>query len=182
MVGGKRHDANDGRGQPLRGLSLTNQKGINYAAYNTYVVRTYHRELLSEDVVSEAGDEVEEDVAAGDVAVHVQRHPAAHLLPLRHHLVALQPVVPALQLRAVHRVGHGQRQARRHVAVRQRVRPRQRRVVVLRRRGRGIVLAAQEQHLQLRRLEDRRPEQPCRLELSNKSCRFVSSRRPSQKN
>lgn len=86
---------------------------------------TYHGELLAEDVVAEAGDEVEQEVAAGDVAVHVQRHPPAHLLPLRHHLVALQAVVPPLQLRAVDGVGHGQRQAGRHVAVRQRVRPRQ---------------------------------------------------------
>jgi len=128
---------------------------------------TYHGELLAEDVVAEAGDEVEQEVAAGDVAVHVQRHPPPHLLPLGHHLVALQAVVPALQLRAVDGVGHGQRQAGRHVAVRQRVRPRQRR---LPRRRRVPVLAAllahaQEQHLQLGRLEDRRPEQPCRLEV-----------------
>jgi hypothetical protein len=126
-------------------------------------VDTYHGELLAEDDVAEARDEVEQEVAAGDVAVHVQRHPAAHLLPLGHHLVALQAVVPALQLRAVDGVRDGERQPGRHVAVRQRVRPRQRPVLL----AAGLVVHAQEQHLQLRRLEDRRPEQPRRL--GNKS-------------
>ena len=118
-----------------------------------HVAATYHGELLAEDVVAEAGDEVEQEVAAGDVAVDVQRHPAAHLVPLRHHLVALQPVVPPLQLRAVDGVGHGQRQARRHVAVRQRVRPRQHRRLPLPRLALllppALLVHAQEQHLQL---------------------------------
>lgn len=152
--------------------------------------RTYHGELLAEDVVAEAGDEVEQEVAAGDVAVDVQRHPAANLLPLRHHLVPLQPVVPPLQLRAVDGVGDGQRQARRHVAVGQRVRPRQ-----LRQRRlvgppvpRGVrrvlpLIHAQKQHLQLRRLEDRRTEQPRRLykKQNSKPCRLISSKTPPQK-
>ena len=172
-----------------RGVSLRNQSAAEKpiaicSAVYVHVTRvstrvgsretrsTYHGELLAEDVVAEAGDEVEQEVAAGDVAVHVQRHPPPHLLPLGHHLVALQAVVPALQLRAVDGVGDGQRQAGRHVAVRQRVRPRQlrRRLPRRRRRRRVPVLAAllvhaQEQHLQLGRLEDRRPEQPRRLEI-----------------
>lgn len=159
---------------------IRNSRGNNrFVAYTELVCGplapiTYHRELLPEDVVSEAGDEVEEEVPAGDVAVDVQRHPAAHLLPLRHHLVALQPVVPPLQLRAVDGVGDGEREAGRHVAVRQRVRPRQRR----RRRVLRRLLVAQEHHLQLRSLEDRRPEQPRRLESKQIPCRLVSSRRP----
>jgi hypothetical protein len=117
--------------------------------------------------------------------VHVQRHPAAHLLPLGHHLVALQAVVPALQLRAVDGVGDGERQAGRHVAVRQRVRPRQQR----RRRRRVVrmqmlaapLVHAQEQHLQLGRLEDRWPEQPRRLEINRDRTPIHHNQKPEQR-
>ena len=56
----------------------------------------YHWEFLAEDVVSEVGDEVEEEVAAANVAVDVKGHLSLDLLPLGHHLVPLQPVVPSL--------------------------------------------------------------------------------------
>ena len=116
-------------------------------------VGTYHGELLAEDVVAERRDEVEQEVAAGDVAVDVQRHGALHLLPLGHHLVPLQAVVPALQLRGVDGVRHRQRQPRRHVAVGERVGPGQLPRVLL-------LVHPHEQHLELGRLEDGRTEQP----------------------
>lgn len=60
-----------------------------------------HRKLPREDAVAEVGDEVEQEVAAADVAVHVQRHLSSDLPPFGHHLVSLQLVVPPLQLQQV---------------------------------------------------------------------------------
>lgn len=61
-------------------------------------MHTYHWEFIAEDVVTEAGDEVEEEMAATDVAMDVEGHLSLDLVPLGHHLVPLQPVAPALQL------------------------------------------------------------------------------------
>lgn len=61
-------------------------------------MRTYYWEFLAEDVVTEVGDKVEEEMAAADMAVDVERHLALDLLPLCHHLIPLKPVVPALEL------------------------------------------------------------------------------------
>lgn len=55
-------------------------------------------EFLAEDVITEAGKEVEEEMTTADVAVDVEVHLPFYLLPLGYHFVSLESVVPSLQL------------------------------------------------------------------------------------
>lgn len=58
----------------------------------------YHGEFLAEDEESELSTQIQQEVAATDVAVDMERHLPFQLLPLCDHLIPLQPVVPSLQL------------------------------------------------------------------------------------
>lgn len=64
-------------------------------------------EFFAENVVSNPGKQVQQEMPAADVAVHVERHLASDFLPLRHHFVPLESVVPSLQLGIVYCLGNG---------------------------------------------------------------------------
>jgi hypothetical protein len=62
--------------------------------------RTHHRELFAEDMEAQAGQQIQQPMAPADMAVDMEGQHALRLVPLRQHLVALEPVVPSLELQA----------------------------------------------------------------------------------
>lgn len=57
-----------------------------------------HREFFGENEVSKLGKEVQKGVATTYVTMHMKGHLPFDFLPLSHHFVSLESVVPPLQL------------------------------------------------------------------------------------